>query len=126
MRSRRDDGNAAVEFVLVSALLVVLVSAVVQLGLALHVRNTMHACAAEGARLAASADRSSADGVARAERMAAAALGDYPVEVGATVGEVDGAPIVTITATAPVPVLGLWGRGSMTVEARAYEEVDRG
>lgn len=126
MLLRRDEGNAAVEFVLVSALLVVLVSGVVQLALALHVRNTMQACAAEGARLAATADRSSSDGVARAESMLNAALGDYPVDLRAEPGTVDGAPVVTIVATAPVPVLGLWGRGSMSVEARAFEEVDRG
>ncbi len=123
---RSDRGSAAVEFTLVSALLVVLVTGVLQLALALHVRNTMVSCAAEGARVAAAGDRSLVDGERRTAEMLRDALGVYEVEVGASEAEVDGAPVVVITARAPVPVLGLWGAGSMTVSVRAYEEVDRG
>lgn len=42
-----------VDFVLVSVLLTALFLAVVQLALALHVRTTLQACAAEGARYGA-------------------------------------------------------------------------
>jgi Flp pilus assembly protein TadG len=123
---RDDRGSAAVEFTLVSALLVVLVTGVLQLALALHVRNTMISCAAEGARVAATEDRSLPDGEARSADMLRAALGDYAVDVVATRGTVDGASVVMVTAQAPVPVLGLWGLGSMSVSVRALEEVDRG
>jgi Flp pilus assembly protein TadG len=123
---RDDRGSAAVEFTLVSALLVVLVTGVLQLALALHVRNTMISCAAEGARVAAAGDRSLADGEARTAGMLHDALGDYAVDVRAVEASVDGAPVVAMTARASVPVLGLWGVGSMVVSVRAYEEVDRG
>ena len=121
-----DRGSAPVEFTLVSALLVVLVTGVLQLALALHVRNTMISCAAEGARVAATEDRSLTDGEKRATDMLRAALGDYAVDVSAARGTVDGAPVVVVSARAPVPVLGLWGFGSMSVSVRALEEVDRG
>ncbi len=121
-----DQGSAAVEFTLVSALLVVLVTGVLQLALSLHVRNTMVSCAAEGARVAAAGDRSLADGERRTAGLLRDSLGSYEVEVGASEGVVNGAPIAVITVSAPVPVLGLWGVGSMTVSVRAFEEVDRG
>ena len=57
---------AAAEAGAVSGLLVLLVLGIAQVGLAIHVRNTVVACAAEGARLAANADRSPADGAALA------------------------------------------------------------
>ena len=123
---RDDRGSAPVEFTLVSALLVVLVTGVLQLALTLHVRNTMISCAAEGARVAAAEDRSLADGERRSEEMLRAALGEFAVDLTATRGAVDGAPVVVVAARAPVPVLGLWGFGSMSVSVRALEEVDRG
>lgn len=123
---RSDQGSAAVEFTLVSALLVVLVTGVLQLALSLHVRNTMVACAAEGARVAAAGDRSLADGERRTAGLLRDSLGSYEVEVGASEGAVNGVPVAVITVSAPVPVLGLWGVGSMTVSVRALEEVDRG
>jgi Flp pilus assembly protein TadG len=121
-----DKGSAPVEFTLVSVLLVVLVMGVVQLALALHVRNTMTSCAAEGARVASAEDRSLADGEARSRGMLRDALGDYPVQVASATGVADGAPVAIVSARAPVPVLGLWGFGSMAVSVRAFEEVDRG
>ena len=45
----RDDGGSAVaEFVMVGALLTVLTLSVIQLGLALHIRNTVLDAASEG------------------------------------------------------------------------------
>ncbi|HET9944946.1 MAG TPA: TadE family protein, partial [Actinomycetes bacterium] len=73
---RRDDGSAVVEFVLVGVLLTALFLALVQLGLALHVRNTLQASAAEGARFAANADRTQADGEAVARELIRASLAD--------------------------------------------------
>ena len=126
MGSDHDRGSAAVEFTLVSALLVVLVSGVIQLALALHVRNTLISCAGEGARVAAADDRSLADGERRTESMIRAGLGGYAADVEARESVVEGAPVVVVTVRAPVPVLGLWGIGTMEVSVRALEEVDRG
>jgi len=122
----RDTGSEVVEFTLVSILVVIVVAAVIQIALALHVRNTLISCASEGARLAAAEDRSLGEGEARAESLASDSLGGYPVDVHASVTIVEGAPAVVVTMTAPVPVVGLWGFGTMRVEARAFEEVNRG
>ncbi len=121
-----DEGAAVVEFVLVSALVVALALGVMQLALMLHVRNVLVSCASEGARLAAANDRELADGAARTDALIDTSLGGYSHETSAAILTVDGAQVVQVRITAPVPVVGLWGAGSMTVEAHALEEVDRG
>ena len=60
---------------MVSALLVLLALSVMQLGLALLIRNTLVDAAAEGARFGSLADNSAADGVARAVDLITTALG---------------------------------------------------
>lgn len=57
-----DEGAAVVEFVLISALLLLVVLGVVQLALVLHTRNVLTADAAEGARHAAGLGRAEASG----------------------------------------------------------------
>ncbi len=117
-------GSAVVEFTLVSVLLVSLVLGIAQLGLAIHVRNTLVACAAEGARLAANADRDVADGVVHTRRLIATALAP------SMAGDVAGAqlagpagPDVRIEVTTTLPLLGMAGPSrSLRVSARAVEE----
>ena len=75
-RLRDDRGSAPAEFVMVGALLTVLTLSVMQLGLALHIRNTVLDAAAEGARVAALADNGLADGVARTTDLISVALGE--------------------------------------------------
>ena len=72
---RGDDGDATVDFVLVGALLTVLTLSVIQLGLALLIRNTVLDAAAEGARYAALADNGLDDGVRRTRDLITSALG---------------------------------------------------
>lgn len=106
----RDDGSAAAEFVLVSALLTVLTLSVLQLGLALLVRNTVVDAAAEGARFGALADNTIEDGVARAGELLAVTLGaEYAQDVSASTGSYLGVPAVIVTVRAPLPLLGLIG-----------------
>ncbi|MCB2413561.1 pilus assembly protein [Demequina sp. TTPB684] len=121
----QDDGNVVVEFVLVSILVITIAMGVIQLAVALHVRNMLVSAASEGARLAATNDRGLADGVERTESLLAESLGGYDASASAIDTVIDGAPATQVTITAPVPVFGLWGIGSMTVSARAFEEVDR-
>jgi hypothetical protein len=103
-------GSAPAEFVMVSALLVALLLAVLQLGLALHVRNTITDAASEGARFAALADGSAAAGVERTRELIGTALGPaYADEVTAAEGEHLGVPSVEITVRAALPLLGLLG-----------------
>ena len=62
----RESGSAVADFAMVAGLLSLLFLAVFQLGLALHIRNTLIACASEGARYGARADATPGDGEARA------------------------------------------------------------
>jgi hypothetical protein len=106
----RDEGSAPVEFVLVGALLTLLVLSVLQLGLALHVRNTVTDAAAEGARFASLGGATLDEGVERTRALIAAALGPgYRVEVSARIGDSLGARVAEIGVSAPLPVLGLVG-----------------
>jgi Flp pilus assembly protein TadG len=61
-----DDGNAVVEFALVSVMVLMLLLAVVQVAVYLHIRAVATASAAEGARYAANADVPTEAGGARA------------------------------------------------------------
>lgn len=125
MRRLRDDaGSAVVEFTLVGILLTVLTLAVVQLGLALHVRNTVLDAAAEGARFAALADNVPADGVARTRALITQAIGaDYASDVRIATGEWRGHPAVTVTVRTTLPVVGLLGvGGALEVAGHAARE----
>jgi Flp pilus assembly protein TadG len=105
-----DRGSAVAEFTLVSVLLLVLVLGVAQLGLAIHVRNTLVACAAEGARVAANADRSPESGAARARDLISSSLSDsYAADVRAGYVERDGVVLARVDVRAPLPLLGLAG-----------------
>lgn len=117
-------GSAAVEFTLVGVLLTLLTLAVVQLGLALHVRNTVLDAAAEGARFGALADNEPADGVARTRELITAAIGaDYASDVRVATGEWRGHPAVTVTVRTTLPVVGLLGfGGGLEVAGHAARE----
>jgi Flp pilus assembly protein TadG len=124
-RRTSDEGSVLVEFVLVSILVVIIALGIVQLSVALHVRNMLTSAASEGARFAAAYDRDVPQGVARTHDLASSALGDYPFEVEGVVTSIDGAPAIQITVNAPVPVFGLWGVGNIEVDAHALKEVSR-
>jgi Flp pilus assembly protein TadG len=113
MRRLRDEsGSAVVEFTLVGVLLTVLTLAVLQLGLALHVRNTVLDAAAEGARFGALADNSPADGVLRTRTLIIEAIGaEYATDVEVGTGDWMGHPTVTVTVRTTLPVVGLLGVG---------------
>jgi len=117
-----DAGSAVVEFVLVGALLVLLAAGLFQLALTLHVRNIMLSAASEGAHVGALADLEPRDGAARASQLASASLGGLAIDASARSVAMDGNEVVEVTLTAPVPVLGLWGAGSMSVTAHAIDE----
>ncbi len=101
-------GSAVAEFVMVSALLLAVFMGVVQLTLALHVRNTLLDAAANGARYGTLADRGPADGVARTREIIAGALNEgYAGNVQARSIEIGGQPGLEITVRAGVPMIGL-------------------
>lgn len=130
MRRRRpirlydDGGSAVVDFTLVGILLTVLFVALLQLGLALHVRNTLIASAVEGARWGANADRTPADGAVVTRQLIRDSLADsFADDVTSGTETVDGVVTVVIRVEARLPVFGLLGppRG-ISVRGHAMEE----
>jgi len=69
MGRRGEGGSAAVEFALVSVVLLTLLLGVLQVAVYLYVRNVVAASAAEGARYAANADVAPEQGAHRAEEI---------------------------------------------------------
>jgi Flp pilus assembly protein TadG len=124
MSRGRESGSAVADFAMVSALLSVLFLAVFQLGLALHIRNTLISCASEGARYGARANALPQDGVVRASQLVRASLsGRYAGNVTAVTAVVDGIEVVQLRIEAPLPILGPLGPDrALTVQARAFSE----
>ncbi len=128
----RDDGGerggAVVEFVFVSVLVVVLLLAVLQVAVYVHVRNVVTASAQEGARYAANADVPPSAGADRTVAVVARATSRQTAErlVCAAAEEVDpsGLTFVVVRCSGAVPTL-LAGLGSLLpveVTGRAVEE----
>jgi Flp pilus assembly protein TadG len=124
-RRRAQDGAAVVDFVLVLVVLVPLLLGILQVGLVLHVRNTLTAAASEGARYAATVDRGPEEGAARTRSQVRAALAArFAEQVTARETVVDGVPGVRVDVRAEVPPLGLLGPAVVVeVSGHAVEEV---
>ncbi|WP_454294050.1 TadE/TadG family type IV pilus assembly protein [Salana multivorans] len=124
----QERGSAVAEFTMVSALVVLVVFALVQLTFALWVRAVLTDAAAEGARLAALWDGDEAAAADRAAELVTSAVGSsYQPDVSVTRDQaalrVPGYDVVVVELTAPMPVLGLLGPpGSLTVTGRAVVE----
>jgi len=123
-RSGDDSGSAPVEFVLVGTLLTLLTLGVLQLGLAVYVRNVVHDAAVEGAYQAALADETLSDGEARTRELIVRAIGSaYATDVHAARATVGGEATVRVTVRAPMPLVGLLGApGAWEVTADAPVE----
>ena len=104
--------------------LVPLVLGLIQVGLVMHVRNTLAAAATEGARYGATIDRTPADGAARTREQVRGAIADrFAGNVSAGRESVAGVPTVVVTVQAEVPPLGLWGPGiSLSVTGHGVQE----
>jgi Flp pilus assembly protein TadG len=110
---------------MVSVLLVALLLAVLQLGLALHVRNTVTDAAAEGARFASLADATPADGAQRTRDLIATALGPgYAADVTVAEGQHLGVPSVEVTVRAALPLFGLLG-ADRGLEASGHAAIEQ-
>lgn len=121
---RGEHGAAVVEFALVATLLTVLFLGVLQVGLALYVRNTLVACASAGARYGADADRTPSDGAAQTRLLISRSLSArYASAVSSGLEYRGGAAIVVVRVRAPLPVVGLVGpAGVLTVRGHALRE----
>jgi Flp pilus assembly protein TadG len=125
MRLRDESGSAIVEFLLVSVLLVALTAGIVQLALALHVRNTLADAAAEGARQASLVGQTDEEGVRRTRDIIQLAVGmGDEADVVARRELWQGTLTVTVTITAPLPLFGFFGPpNALRVVGRAPVEV---
>jgi Flp pilus assembly protein TadG len=126
MRRRTTDaGSAVVEFVGVLALLLLLFLVIFQLGVVLHIRNVMAAAAAEGARYAANADRTDADGAERTREAIATGLSDRLAKsMTVTAGPDPTDPgVVEVTVSGPAPLfVPKLSPFRITVHGHALEE----
>lgn len=95
---------------MVGALLTVLTLSVLQLGFALHIRNTVLDAASEGARYASLADNTLSDGVDRTRDLITTAIGSgYAGDVTAITDDYLGNPSAIVTVRTPLPLIGLVG-----------------
>lgn len=120
-----DEGGASpVEFVLVGTLLTLLTLGVLQLGLAVYVRNVVHDAAVEGAFRAGLADTTLADGVMRTREIVSRTVGaDYAADVSARETDELGHPTVEVTVRATLPLVGLLG-APRALEVRAHAPLE--
>ena len=119
-----ESGSSPVEFVLVGTLLTVLTLGVLQLGLAIYVRNVVHDAAVEGAYHAALADTSLAEGARRtADIVSRTVGGEYASDVAVDVTTALGHPSVRVTVRCPFPLVGLLGAPRM-LEVSAHAPLE--
>lgn len=124
-RWRDDRGAAVADFAMTSGLLALLFVVVLQVGAALHIRNTLISCASEGARYGARVGSTPEEGVARTQVMIRRSVSpDYADDVTAAVETTDdGVQVVVVRVSAPLPVLGPLGPdGQLDVVGRAFVE----
>ncbi|OUZ08920.1 pilus assembly protein TadE [Aeromicrobium sp. PE09-221] len=108
----RERGAAVPEFVLALVVVLPIVIGIVQLALLAHVRSTLTAAAAEGARAGAPLGASVADAERSARRLADTTLAArFADDITATRTTLDGLPVVQVTMHAEVPPLGVAGPG---------------
>lgn len=109
-RRRDQRGSAVVDFVFVLVLLLPLVLGILQLALVLHVRNTLAAAAAEGARAGAVLDAPTGAAAATTrEQIVGAVDARYARDIGVVTTTIGGAAAVMVTVRAEVPTLVVGG-----------------
>ena len=122
-------GSAVVEFVLVSLLIMVLLLAVLQVAVYVHVRNVVTASAQEGARYAANADVDSGAGAGRTLEVVGRATSQQTARglACSSVEEVDGTglTLVVVRCSGSVPALlgALGNLLPLDVTGRAVKEM---
>jgi Flp pilus assembly protein TadG len=118
-------GAAVVDFVLIGALLTLLFLAIVQLTLALHVRNTLIDAAASGARYGTLADRNDGDARDRTVQLITTALNtDFARDVATSESTYQGIPTLEVTVRAPLPVIGFIGPRAL-LEVKGHAAIQR-
>lgn len=123
-----DSGSAIAEFALIASLLALVLAGALQIGLVIHVRNTVIDSAIAGARQASLADQSPRDGQRLASDLIRVSVGErYAEKVSVTTSRRAQVEIVEVRVTTPLPVIGLWGPAEVwELRGRSIvEDVDR-
>jgi Flp pilus assembly protein TadG len=121
-------GNAVVDFVLVSLLIVTLLLAVLQVAVYVHVRNVVTASAQEGARFAANADVDSGLGAPRTVEIVGRGTSDQTARglhcTSTEEADPTGLTVVAVRCSGLVPTLlaGLGNLLPLDVTGRAVKE----
>lgn len=106
----KERGNATAEFVMVSALVVLLFLGVLQVAFTLFTRNVLQDAASQGARYGAMLDKTPADGEERTRELLYSVLpSHYSATISSSVTQWQGADAVQVTVVAPVPLIGPFG-----------------
>ena len=123
-----DSGSAVAEFALVASLLALILAGALQIGLVIHVRNTVIDSAIAGARQASLADQSPRDGQRLTAELIRVSIGErYAQKVTVSTSRRGQVEIVDVSVSTPLPVLGLWGPAEVwQLHGRSVvEDVDR-
>lgn len=116
-------GSALVEFVLVAPLVLILFAAVIQVCLVVHVRSTLVAAAAEGARVGARVGAGANSAQDRARAAAESSLAAGLIEAVYVRKESDrGSTVVAVQIKARLPLFGLLGPSVLDVTGHALQE----
>ena len=122
-RLRSDAGSATVEFTLVGVLLMLVIASVLQLTIALYVRNVVIDACGEGARHGALLGGDPTAGVERTVALIRTAVGSqYSNGVSSATETVNGIETLVIRAETPIPVVGLIGIASIEAEGHGVLE----
>ncbi|MDN4483026.1 TadE/TadG family type IV pilus assembly protein [Demequina lignilytica] len=119
-----DRGGVLVEHLFAILLVVAVGLGLIQVAVAVHTRNTLTACAAEAARIAAR-DDAVEDARSRAQSCARDSVG-VAAEVRIEAADAGGLEAVRVTVEGRAPVLGIWRAGTVTATARALDEAALG
>ena len=125
---RSDAGSAVAEFALIASLLALILAGALQIGLVIHVRNTVIDSAIAGARQASLADQTPRDGQKLTRDLIRVSVGErYAQKVTVSTSQHGDVEIVEVQVTTPLPVLGLWGPAEVwDLRGRSIvEDIDR-
>lgn len=121
MTRKSETGSEVVSHALVQILVMILVSALLQLAFALYVRNVAVDAASEGARYQALRGATTAQTQHRVQALLAGGLGSGQRTVTIRETQVAGRTQVTVQVSTTLPILGPWGvPQALTVEASAW------
>ena len=125
---RSDAGSAVAEFALIASLLALILAGALQIGLVIHVRNTVIDSAIAGARQASLADQTPRDVQKLTRDLIRVSVGErYAQKVTVSTSKHGAVEIVEVQVTTPLPVLGLWGPAEVwELRGRSIvEDIDR-